>query len=156
MLYIGIDPGQKGGLCLIDEKKKPLKYSVMPNTVKGIVDWFVDVYEEYCEQKSLQVTIISEKAQPMPKQGVTSAFTYGQHYGIFETLAAAMCLPFIEVRPAAWKKSLGLNSEKTNSIKLCKQLFPSANLIPTPKSRKDHDGIAEALLIAEWGRMNNK
>ena len=36
----------------------------------------------------------------------------------------------------------------------CKRLFPGVNLKATERCRKDHDGIAEALLIAEYGRRH--
>jgi hypothetical protein len=60
-------------------------------------------------------------------------------------------IKYIEVRPAKWKKDMGLNSDKINSIKLCQRLFPTIELVQKG-CRKPHDGMAEALLIAEWKR----
>jgi hypothetical protein len=47
-----------------------------------------------------------------------------------------------------------LNSDKENSIEVCKKLFPQVNLLATPRCKKEHDGIAEALLMAEYTRRN--
>ena len=47
-----------------------------------------------------------------------------------------------------------VTSDKNTSIDLCKRLFPDINLLATPRSRKPHDGMAEALLIAEYGRRH--
>ncbi len=143
---IGIDPGAKGGLALLT-KEGVIEYSLMPNTVHGIVAWF-DAAINGCQ--SLPVVVI-ERAQAMPKQGITSAFNYGRHFGTFEAIATCYSLPYHEVRPAAWKKDMGLNAAKIDSIKLCQRLFPSVNLIPDG-CRTAKDGIAEAVLIAEWGR----
>ena len=97
------------------------------------------------------VIIITELAQAMPKQGITGAFTYGRHFGLFEVTALYLKIPYHEVRPTAWKKNMGLTSKKLDSVTLCRRLFPQVELIPAG-CRKEHDGIAEALLIAEWAR----
>ena len=146
MNYIGIDPGQKGGLAhLIDGELA--EYTLMPDTVRGIVDWI----DERVVAGDRRVAIVAELAQAMPKQGVSSCFNYGRHFGVFETIASCLCLSYHEVRPAVWKKAMGLNAAKVDAITLCQRLFPGVQLIPegcrTPK-----DGIAEAILIAEWAR----
>ena len=146
---IGVDPGEKGGIALIDHQGHAIEYAPMPDTVRGIVD-LISEYAQECS-KGHDVRMIVEKAQTMPRQGIVSAFNYGKHFGIFEPLAAVLSIKYIEVRPKEWKKSMRLNSEKVNSINACERLFPGVNLI-LPRCRKKHDGIAEALLIAEWGR----
>ena len=142
MIIIGIDPGQKGGIAAINSYE--IFVQSMPDTVKGIVEairiWKSDAY------------LVVERAQAMPRQGVTGVFSYGQHYGGFEAIAACFGIPFMTVRPQEWKKAMGLNSDKTSSIIECERLFPQANIYPTPRCKKPSDGMAEALLIAEWGR----
>jgi crossover junction endodeoxyribonuclease RuvC len=142
MQIIGIDPGQKGGIAsLVDGIAEAY---LMPDSVSKIVSMIQLMARPGC-------TLAVERSQPMPKQGVTSVFTYGCHYGGFEAIAACLKLPYISIRPAEWKKAMGLNSEKTHSIIEAERLFPSVELIP-PKCRKPSDGIAEALLIAEYAR----
>lgn len=44
---------------------------------------------------------------------------------------------------------------KAASVQRARQLFPATNLYPTPRSTTPSDGMAEALLIAEWGRRQH-
>jgi len=150
--YIGVDPGQKGGLALVKEGMA-IEYEPMPGTVKGIKAWFEFINYRIFAERDKAVMVV-ELAQPMPKQGVVSVFTYGRHFGTFEALATAFDIPYHEVRPAVWKRAMGLNAAKADAISLCERLFPSVNLI-FPRCRKAHDGVAEALLIAAFGGRAN-
>ena len=96
-----------------------------------------------------------EKVGAMPGQGVTSMFHFGKSAGFIEGVLNAFRIPFSLVTPQKWKKEFGLHSDKQESINVCKELFPQANLLPTSRCRKDSDGMAEALLIAEFGRRND-
>lgn len=146
MNYIGIDPGQKGGLAYL-ENGQIAEYTLMPLTVHDTVLWISD----RLHNADGPVSLVVELAQSMPKQGVTSSFNYGRHFGQFEAIAAIAGIPYHEVRPAIWKKSMGLNAAKVDSITLCQRLFPGVELIPN-RCRVPKDGIAEACLIAEWAR----
>lgn len=139
MKIIGIDPGQLGGIALLDGNRA--EAWPMPGTVTQIVALIRSVTEP-------GDTLAVERSQPMPKQGIVSAFTYGAHFGGFEAIASCLGLRYVTVRPADWKRAMGLNSDKTSSIIEAERLFPGVNLIPSG-CRKPHDGIAEALLIGE-------
>ena len=54
--------------------------------------------------------------------------------------------------PQKWKKEFSVTSDKNTSIEVAKRLFPNVNLKATARCKKDHDGMAEALLIAEYCR----
>lgn len=144
--YLGVDPGKLGGLCVVRSDGEPLAWTRMPEGKARILDWIVRARDAYP-----RLSIVTELAQAMPKQGVASSFTYGVHFGTFEAVAILLQLPYIEVRPTVWKKAMGLGSAKIDSVTACHRLFPTVALIPEG-CRKEHDGIAEALLIAEWGR----
>lgn len=88
----------------------------------------------------------------MPGQGVTSMFHFGKSAGYIEGVLCALRIPFTLVTPQKWKKEFELHSDKTESIKVCQKLFEGVNLLPTPRCKKPSDGMAEALLIAEYGR----
>jgi hypothetical protein len=147
--YIGVDPGQKGGLALIKEGLA-IEYTIMPDTVKGIAEWLVEVnYIAFSEDN--KIAMVVELAQAFPGAGAVGMFNYGRHFGCFEALAGAYNIPYHEVRPAVWKKDMGLNAKKVNAISLCERLFPTVNLV-FPRHKKQSDGAAEAILIAEWAR----
>lgn len=141
---IGIDPGQKGGMAFLKDGVL-IEYTVMPSTVKGIAEWISDIRD------ADNLIMLTERAQSMPKQGIAGAFNYGRHFGAFEAIALLLNLPYHEVPAGIWKRSMRLSKDKQKSIQLCERLFPEADLIPSG-CKKQHDGIAEAILIAEYGR----
>ena len=144
--YLGIDPGKNGGLAVISADGTPCQWTRMPQGVGLIVDWIAATARQHP-----RLVMVAEKAQAMPKQGIASAFRYGQHFGIFEASSAMLKLPYYEVSPVVWKKAMGLSSNKLDSTDLCRRIFPGVELVPAG-CRNDHDGIAEALLVAEWAR----
>jgi len=84
----------------------------------------------------------------MPKQSSKSTATTFEGYGYLKAFLVANGIPYIEIRPAAWKKEAGLlKKDKADSVNKAKQMFPSAEL-QTPRGRL-LDGRAEALLMAE-------
>ena len=142
--YVGIDPGKHGGIVLL--RSKGLQdYMPMPPTVSEII---VGLKQFFLYPSSVMVV---ERAQPMPKQGISSTAKYMRHFGIFEAVAACLQVRYIEVSPSQWKRDMGLTKDKNDSIRLCERLFPNIDLV-LPHCRKPHDGIAEAALIAEWAR----
>lgn len=145
--FIGIDPGLRGGIGIVREDGQLHEYCDMPATKAQIIDWLKEHDYPFAR-------MIIEKAQVMPHQGSVGGFTYGKHFGAFEAIAYMMHRPYHEIPPQRWKKAMGLSHDKDESIQLCERIFPEVNLIPK-RSRKPHDGIAEALLIAEFSRRLN-
>lgn len=110
-----------------------------------------------------------EEVHSHPRQGVASTFTFGVNYGKILGILKAFGIEPKLVRPGEWKKELGvllpkeqkINDANANkklakqlSINKVKKLYPEVNLIPK-RGKKEHDGMAEALLIAEYGRRQN-
>ena len=94
-----------------------------------------------------------EKVGAHPGQGVTSMFSFGQSYGFILGVLAALGIGVQLVPPRTWKKEFSLiGKDKAASIEVCKRLFPGVNLLASEKCRKDSDGMAEALLMAEYAR----
>ena len=148
--YVGIDPGQSGGIGVIWDD---IEAFPMPGSEQDIVKLIANI-----RQKAPEIVVILEKAQAMPKQGIVSTGKYMESYGFIKGALAAMKIPFQEVRPAVWKREI-LSGEidkrdKNTSIRICGRIFPQVGLI-LPRCRKPHDGMAEALLIAEYGRRKN-
>ena len=90
----------------------------------------------------------------MPGQGVVSMFNFGQNFGFIQGVLKAYEIPFELVPPQKWKKEFSVTSDKNTSIEVAKRLFPGVNLKATEKCKKDHDGMAEALLMAEYARRH--
>lgn len=147
--YIGIDPGQKGGIAILHERGA---------TAIRMPERWVELRDFLLGVKGRDLVVILEKSQPMPKQGVTSTFNYGVGYGELRGTLLSFGFPFHEIRPAEWKKVIlhgePDKSDKGTSIRVCERLFPMVELVPE-RCRKPHDGMAEAVLLAEYGRRMN-
>ena len=155
--FIGIDPGQKGALSIIshyhyDDNKfihvidMPLFPSKEINTI-GVREFFSVII-------SRESICYIEKAQSMPRQGVTSTFNYGQGYGKLKAVLEILGISYQEISPQLWKKEFSLiKKDKKDSVTVAMKLFPEITF-KTPKGRL-LDGRAESLLIAEYCRRKN-
>ena len=91
----------------------------------------------------------AERAQAMPKQGVSSGFKYRRAVGTIE--AAILCceIPITIIEPSTWTKFHHLHGgDKEPARQRALQLFTNAHAMFARK--KDH-GRAEAALIALAG-----
>ena len=150
-IYIGIDPGSKGGIAVITDTKI---VSLSLYDSFQIAHILSQIYGEY-KENGIMCTL--EKVHSMPRDGVKQAFKFGENYGFVKGTLMALGIPFQEVPPQTWKKEYSLlNTTKQDSIKRCKELFPNVNLLPTERCKKESDGLAEALLICEYGRRHFK
>lgn len=143
-ISIGIDVGQKGGYAILHDG---VPFCVKPYSQ----DEFVFDLSEYGIHEEPVIACV-EKVGAMPGQGVTSMFNFGKVAGFIEGVLTAYGIPYQLIPPQTWKKEFSLNSDKQNSIMVARRLFPSVNLRRTDKCKKDHDGMAEALLMAEYAR----
>lgn len=147
MLWIGIDPGKSGALAVISEDSFGTMAWAIPFGEKN----YATELAKYIGLAQVKAVCV-EKVNAMPGQGVVSMFNFGHNLGFIEGLLQAYELPYQLVPPQTWKKEFSLNSDKQRSIEVCQKLFPHVSLLPTDKSRKPNDGMAEALLMAEYAR----
>lgn len=141
---LGIDPGMTGAIAYLHDGQYGYDvYDMPPNPadLAELIGTFGDIEMAFLE-----------KAQAMPKQGVSSMFNYGVGYGTVIGILAARSIPYTLVTPAVWKRALGLTGKpKDASRALARAWFPHAPL----SQQRDH-GRAEALLIAEWGKRERQ
>ena len=99
------------------------------------------------------ITACVEKVGAMPGQGVTSMFNFGKSAGYIEGVLSALGIPYQLVMPKRWKGEFTLNGkDKAASVAVCRKLFPEICLKRSDRCRVDSDGMAEALLLAEFAR----
>lgn len=157
MIIAGIDPGKTGAIAFIKGRKikafptPTLKISKTKSEIDGRA-----VFELLKKYKTDHVFI--EKVHSMPKQGVSSTFVFGMGYGMMRGICVGLELPYTLVTPQAWKKEMcaGMPKGKDISIIVSKRIWPKINLLPTKRCRKESDGMADAALIAEYGRRQLK
>ena len=149
MIYIGVDPGKNGGIAFID-----IRHEFVTPLVKTYCYSDEELISLCSDFKDFRVVCFLEQVHAMPKQGVSSTFNFGMNFGFIQGVLKAYAIPYELVTPQKWKKEFSCTSDKNTSIEVCKRLFPGVNLKATERCRKEHDGIAEALLIAEYGRRH--
>lgn len=141
-VYVGIDPGKSGAMAILYPNGSietiPFNMVNYVDAIRGLTDY--------------PVKCCLEKVGAMPGQGVVSMFNFGHNLGFIEGVLQSNSIPYQLVPPQTWKKEFSLSSEKAKSIEVCQKLFPKANLLATQRSRKPSDGIAEAILMAEYAR----
>ena len=146
MIFIGIDPGKSGALATI-ETLDAGNYAV------NVLPFDEALYRERLRSfDGCKAVAVVERVGAMPKQGVTSMFNFGVNFGFIQGLLAACGIPFELVTPARWKKEFGVTADKNTSIEVAHRLFPDVDLRRTKLCRKPDDGVAEALLMAEFAR----
>lgn len=163
--YVGIDPGLSGAVAMVDSDQKIVLLKLTPTVVvkkgKGkktvyLESEMVDIIEtcrNHCKNE-YSISVGLENVHAMPGQGVTSMFSMGRGSGLWIGIVAALRIPYTLIEPITWKKAVGIpsGSDKRASAVRALQLFPRANLMRSTRSRVESDGLADALLIAEYTR----
>lgn len=144
MIYIGIDPGKSGAMAVLWMGNMVIPFSEI--AYKGVL---LDIAESKGEN---EIRCCLERVNAMPKQGVSSMFHFGENYGFIQGLLTAYSIPYELVTPQKWKKEFGITGDKNSSVSVCRRLFPEVGLRRTERCRTDDDGMAEALLMAEYAR----
>lgn len=172
-MIVGIDPGLSGGIAVLDgAAPEPPQAVVYPmpifktTTKKG----YRNVYDEsllaafgrswalFLMAQGLHVFVEKQQALPSTMGGASANFQRGLAQGLWIGMLASYRIPYTLVPPQSWQKVmlLGIPGEDTKqrSVVAAGRLFPNVSLLPTPRCTKPHDGYADALLIAEYGRRS--
>jgi crossover junction endodeoxyribonuclease RuvC len=139
---LGIDPGVSGGIAALYPDGRIEAYDIP--VVDGSVD--VDALVRRIREHAPRLAVI-EKAQAMPRQGVSSTFKYGTAFGALCAVTAICEIPTHLVSPRKWKTHFGRDSDKEKSRALAIRLWPATGLF---ERKKDH-GRSEAALLARYG-----
>jgi crossover junction endodeoxyribonuclease RuvC len=148
--FFGIDPGLKGAVVALDKKGELVGWTRMPLVGKKDID-FTSIYQSLLLSKSPRVSI--ERVHAMPKQGVTSMFTFGKGYGgllaVIDIAKAEVC----HVLPRAWQKKMlpecPRGQSKEEAVRHAVRKWEE---LEKPLKKKVNQGIADAALLAEYGR----
>lgn len=147
MIFIGIDPGSSSGAMAIIGHDDEIK--IIPFNERSWVD---ELNYIVTTSNRKNIFTIVEHVHSMPKQGLSSTFSFGTNFGFIQGMLAALNIGYQLVSPNKWKKEFGLGKDKDASIITAQRLFPGVNLNRTEHSRKLDNNMAESLLMAEYGR----
>ncbi len=146
MLILGIDPGKSGGLAWLSTGAAAAA-SKMPATERDLWGSIAASARHFA---------YIEKVGAMPGQGVTSMFSFGQNYGMLRAFLIAAAIPFETVTPAVWQREFKLPTVKNAGSKVAKKNAHKARAQELFPTLKITHAIADALLIAEWGRRQRE
>ena len=140
---LGVDPGLKGALAFYFPTHGRVAVEDMP-VIAGKIDphGLIERINQFHPTHA-----VIEAVATRPKQGIASAFNFGEGCGVLRGVVAASLLPVAFVTPSSWKRHFRLSQDKDESRKRAIELFP-ANAAQF--ARVKDDGRAEAALIARW------
>jgi len=145
--FIGIDPGKTGGIAVIhDEGAEAWRYP-------GDIMLAADLLREIRCRHRITLACI-EKVASRPGQGVRSMFSFGQNYGAWLGMLAALGIPHVTATPQRWQKAVldsGTGDTKARSLNMARRLFPDIDM-----RYKADDGKADALLMALYAKRLSK
>ena len=149
-MKIGIDVGLSGAIAILnDDLRLAAVYDmpVMAGTGKRQQVNGAELARIIKSYLLVEFVAYVERVSAMPKQGVSSMFSFGTSYGIVLGVLAALQIPVVLVTPQSWKKEAGIvGKHKDYCRTLIQQRYPSA-----PLGRKRDIGRADAIAIALYG-----
>ena len=142
MTYLlGIDPGAKGAMAVLDCETLLVKTYDLPADIPSLHSLVLSLPHIKC--CTLEQVYAGEK---MSKRAVGVMF---EQFGAIKSALAWRSIPVETVRPSHWKPALSVPADKTAARRRASEFFPDcADQWPLVK----HDGRAEAALIAWYGR----
>jgi hypothetical protein len=146
MIIAGVDNGFTGAITLMDVDRRRIIESLEMPIVKNLKN---EINEKEVREILFQSAhVFVEKAQVMPKQGISSSGRYMMSYGIIRGICVGLGTPYTLVTPQRWKNVMmaDMPKEKGASILAALRLFPDLSL---PR-KKDHNR-ADSILIAAYG-----
>jgi len=122
-IVISCDPGNTGGISVLEGKKQPQIYKIplleiVVNKKKKKIydlDGISEILEPY---RGKNVLFVQEKVSAMPGNGNVSMFNFGFSAGATLGVAAGLRFDRCEVRPQTWKKHFPeLNTSSIQDLK---------------------------------------
>lgn len=171
MISLGIDIGKNGAIVAIkhDGEVKTFK---TPQINKEIdIHRLVEIIDEVSNGGKESIHAGIEDVHSIFGVGAKANFQFGRSLGIIEGLIISFGFPFTKISPKIWQKEMWMGispvqintgkktkegnikykiDTKSTSQLAAKRLYPSLDLRGTERSKKDHDGIVDALLIATY------
>lgn len=153
MYYVGVDPGNAGGICIMGPRKKVVVFPFQGDPYK---DWRV------IQKIPKDSKVCLERVHAVFGSRAKATFNFGKSVGRVEALLAARGLKYTEVDPKVWQSALSISPRKKNGRKyvetpeewkwrltrVSKKLYP--RLECWSLSRTLQLKVGDAILIAEY------
>jgi hypothetical protein len=178
--FIGIDPGSTGAIVIIGEDRKVIE--MMPITKNGKEFDLQEACRFLKEISTQNVHAVLEDVHAIQgTAGNSSNFNFGRSKMMWEMGLMAYGIPHTLVQPKAWQKHAWEGVTKTmvatkrklqdgsfmkkvdtkmTSLTAVQRLYPMVDLRDpdrkTERAKKPHEGIVDALLMADYCRNKFK
>ena len=159
-ISLGIDPGRKGGYAMLDPNGDILDAGDLPYGYDGLNQDRLNgpVMAELVRQLFTRLPDLVSRVfaieHPLARSGESDwgHLRSGTNFGKLIMLAEISDADAVYTpMPHTWKQNMRLSADKTQSVERAELLFPEFTGFRGPRGGL-RDGIAEAALIAEWGR----
>ena len=111
-VYLGIDPGQSGGLVALCGDRVAL--TLMPVTERDVWDWLKA--NSWITETSRNFAVL-ELVHSFPHQGIASSFKFGVGFGGLRMALTGLGIPFALVSPQKWQQAMGISPRKKGKRK---------------------------------------
>lgn len=168
-IRVGIDVGKDGGIAVfVNDKLESLE--VTPNIGTQIdLKRIVDILQSNNDGVHSDFHVVVENVHAIGGSAAGATFSFGWSLGILEGILVALSIPYTKVTPKDWQKELwqGINpiiktpkgeskrkvvDTKATSLLAAQRLFPSVDFRKSERASKAHDGMVDAILLAEYCR----
>ena len=156
MIFLGIDPGRKGGLVAVDSRGRCLSALRMPLTrgSKGDIDW--PAVRSWLDRLPAFAAVV-EEASIRPKESGRSGLTIGRNWGRLAEAVESRAEAAAVLTPQQWRGECSLprrpakdsDKRKDDAIRLA-DTVPGLDMRTgiSGRATKPHDGLADAACMA--------
>ncbi len=173
-IYVGIDPGKDGGIVILFPDNSVEKFTIP--LIGGFVDEksLSDIFRNIkIFEEEHNVKAILEDVHSIFGTSAKSNYSFGDINGFLRGMLVAYKIPFVKVQPKEWQREMfkgvpekrkpskldrngkerkGSIDTKSMAALAVQRLFPEIDLRKSERSKKQHDGLVDALLMAEYCR----
>ena len=164
---IGIDPGSKGAVVVLDERGViDSSFTFLKGTKEIDYELIAMMFNGYKPAEDYIVGI--EEVHAIYGSAAKATFNFGHICGFLRACCYCNDLNHILVPPKTWQKFVWINEDivfkknskkvdtKATSLNAAGRLFPNQSFRATKRSTTSHDGIVDAALIAYYTYYHNK
>lgn len=163
MIYLGIDNGLTGGLVALSDVAgvTPIFLHVMPTRKKSKgnevnADLVLASIESlHCDVRTDLTVILEIPGKHSP--GAQALCSMWDSFGALRAICEVKGIRHHRITPQQWQKAMLPGCEKGNTKpfaqSVARRLWPAETWLATARSKVPHDGLIDAALIAEYGRI---
>lgn len=147
-MIVGIDPGTKGGLCLMTDRGEVVETISLTGLKEKEVAFALAKWDEVCDTPP---HVFIEKVGYIRGDGAGGSFTFGAVFGLLRGIVLGLGWNPHYVYPMVWQSALVCMSGGNKNVTKGKaiELFPGYH---AQRPRGIVHDIADSILIAEYGR----